>query len=101
MSKHTSGRWRLGEVGTISIPVYADKGNVLSDVAIVRAYGDVEGVANARLIAEAPEMLDVIEQLIDQSQGCMCPNNGGGDCDWCQIVDHARLVIEAIKGGRG
>lgn len=25
--------------------------------------------------------------LTDHPEGCMCPNNGGGDCEWCQLAD--------------
>lgn len=36
---------------------------------------------------------EIIQDFMDHPEGCLCPNNGGGDCDWCQLVDTARLAI--------
>lgn len=95
MNAYTEGPWKVRGEYSVWIDAKASHHGICG---VTGAGTSDNGLANARLIAEAPEMLEVLEQLIDQSQGCTCPNNGGGDCDWCQAVDHARLVIEAAKG---
>lgn len=67
MSKHTPGPWRVGGKGE-----YLNQLNIEPCVGV--AYGhDIELIANARLIAAAPELLEALEELLyartDKSEG--------------------------------
>lgn len=49
--------------------------------------GDIEGAANARLIAAAPELLEVLESLLVDTEAGMTPN-------W----DRAQQVVKKARG---
>lgn len=88
MSKHTPGPWRLIDV---SEPDYIKE--VLSDdgrcIAEVIESDKPETVwANARLIAAAPELLEVLEKV----QAWM---NGGNDDELAYEID---LALTKAKG---
>jgi hypothetical protein len=77
--KHTPGPWRIAQeefglymVGHTPINTMKPHGRLqwdgLAQVAtIVDGNENHEGVANARLIATAPELLEVLEAIIEQS----------------------------------
>ena len=59
MNKHTPGPWRVGGKGE-----YLNQLNIEPCVGV--AYGhDIELIANARLIAAAPDLLEALESIID------------------------------------
>ncbi len=66
-------------------------------------YGEgpvTEEIANARLIAAAPELLEACEGFMKEfCDHAQCP--GGGDCDWdvaeCWLVPIKRLIAN-VKG---
>lgn len=60
MSKHTKGPWHVGmKPGPI---VYGPQGEQVANM-FVPMLPEVEHYANARLIAAAPEMYEVLEEL--------------------------------------
>jgi len=66
-AKHTPGPWIVAED-----QVGDDDGNVIADVTLYNEWNTPEGIvtkempweANARLIAAAPEMLELLEALV-------------------------------------
>lgn len=107
MSEHTGSPWRSEPEGRgFMISGVIEEGPRSGDIlpnhprarVIARCPGqDKEGRANAALIAEAPELLGVLERMLEVTEGCRCPNNGSGDCEWCQVASYARLVIRDAK----
>ena len=65
MSKHTKGPWEAADRGDYS-DLDGNSRVILGDdrrIAIVQHKGDEEDEANARLIAAAPDMLEVLEEI--------------------------------------
>lgn len=67
MNKHTKGPWRVDALGHVA-KTYEDKTNSYSmDIAIVADTPSSLGkpdLANARLIAAAPELLEALEDIV-------------------------------------
>ena len=60
MTEHTPGPWRVNPL--VYMRVNAANSNV---ARISREHGDIEGEANARLIAAAPDLLAACEVALD------------------------------------
>ena len=94
MSGHTPGPWRL-EVGVNTgwFDIRGPKG--IGDVLLAQrpAWPDraAESVANARLIAAAPELLAVVDRML-LTHGCDLPPAECADCR------DARLAIAKAEG---
>ena len=102
MSKHTPGPWSVGEVSHKKQRVDIDSLHADQTVGhhtwrgLARAYGcedmPVEGtaamLANARLIAAAPELLEALKVLVE---------NGGIGPE--QMFHDARTAIAKATGG--
>ena len=70
MTQHTPGPWRVagqGEQGTQQLPILRPDGK------IVAAIRDEGGLADARLIAAAPELLEALEGLCEPSDPATDP----------------------------
>ena len=81
MSKHTPGPWRVGGRGE-----YLNQLNIEPCIGV--AYGhDVELIANARLIAAAPDLLEALEALIEDQRDASLP-----------VLAKARAAIAKAKG---
>ena len=103
MSKHTPGPWSVGEVSHKKQRVDIDSLHADQTVGhktwrgLARAYGceemPAEGtaamLANARLIAAAPELLEALQAMVEET----CVNTVGG------IHLQARAVIAKATGG--
>lgn len=93
MSKHTPGPWLIGKrsPGGYSL-INADGWQSLARVVTVME-GDnrpfAEGVANARLIAAAPDLLEALKELLDQDEH-------GEDEIW--VRNKARAAIAKATG---
>ena len=89
-STHTPGPWIAKPTAGHEIhgqsAVYGPDGK---DIAIV-----YDGAANARLIASAPELLAILQRIIDRATA---PLSDGG-IDYSD-VDAARAAIAAATGG--
>ena len=98
MSGHTPGPWAVG----FSDGSGVDEGAYIvarDSTVVVRGgnpQGDLEfGVQlepDARLIAAAPELLDVIQEILDYSGGA----NSALDDEY--VVERARAVVAKAKG---
>ena len=50
-----------------------------------------------RAVNEYEDLRDAGKILIKHPEGCRCPNNGGGDCEWCEAAEQMSLAL-AEKG---
>lgn len=96
MSKHTPGPWRLSKITAFSIEGangrhVASSGGYSTNVNPEQA--DMESMANARLIAAAPELLETLEKLMEMREQCFIPNEE----DWWDNM--ARSAIRKAKEG--
>jgi hypothetical protein len=99
MSQHTPGPWKTLNRGTnrlVDIVQGSDASNGLAKVWLneYRKRGATpERLANARLIAAAPELLEALERILtthdDSCQGAECGIAG---------IDAARAAIAKAKG---
>jgi hypothetical protein len=98
---HTQGKWKVAERfsgGKLDMywiicpehpPLIA---KVLLDGNLSRTRSDKEHLANARLIAAAPDLLEALEALLWKHD-----NNNGALCG--MALQDARAAIEKAKGG--
>ncbi len=93
MSKHTKGPWKITEVGfpkdrefwiNVNQNIIARVTRVLTD--------DDEALANARLIAVAPELLDTLQNIKNWANSC----NGEPEADEIALRTIAREAANAI-----
>lgn len=96
MSKHTPGPWTIDERRIRDgyyAAITAPKWHALADV-VVRMSDEEEdqpeGVANAKLIAAAPDLLDVLQRMLDHGERC----NWFADRGDYELVSEAREAIE-------
>lgn len=91
---HTPGPWVVGERKGCHTPIDSDSWFGLAKV-VTRMGGsrkdEPTGVANARLIAAAPELLEALEALV----ACITETRGPNAND---AVTAARTVIAKAKG---
>lgn len=106
MSKHTPGPWTIGKVSHKKQRVDIDSLHADPTVGhqtwrgLARAYGcndmPAEGtaamLANARLIAAAPELLEAIETLVEHFEYYIGDNE-------CRPIENARAAIAKASGG--
>lgn len=99
MSRHTPGPW------SIDSGVYLDNkevgvSNGFRRLAIVNAgAGEREAIANAHLIAAAPELLAALEGLFEH---CAMIHKYGGEISNAREADHAQeLGLAAIRKAKG
>lgn len=96
--KHTPGPWKLLEVGGLGHLCPAD-GNGISILTVVTE-GDVDFAAvyedaDARLIAAAPELLEALQNLLNDTQHKEHQDCDDGPCP----VREARAAIAKATGG--
>ena len=89
MSKHTPGPWVVDAVQYGYI--ITAKGGAY-DIAVVRDIGNEDNKANARLIAAAPELLELLQYLMEIRDHCFIPNDG----NWWD--NKTRAVIAKATG---
>ena len=92
--KHTPGPWNIGSsdlpVSRLSIHCKGHKDSCHSTVALMVSRGAIgishdEEFANARLIAAAPDLLDVLEELV-------------AEFGVCGLTEKARAAIAKATG---
>lgn len=93
-SKHTPGPWEA-YVGVVrTVPVVNDRGGMSGGYLIAEtSLDDVARYANARLIAAAPDMLEVLEGVLPWIGGLA---NENPSC--AGIYDAARAAIAKAHG---
>ena len=76
MSKRTPGEWKVGSESFNKKLVISQTGVVVADCSTANRGGgdDEEKLANARLIAAAPEMLAALERLVFEYGVAMKPS---------------------------
>lgn len=83
MSQHTPGPWATHGSGNCPCGmVFGPDGNVLVHHAVTHEWADfipveAQQIANARLIAAAPELLEACKALLALYQANGMPNSGG------------------------
>ena len=93
MSKHTPGRWMISAERYRYIHVYAHGGGIAHLDTV-----DGEGMANANLIAAAPELLEALEALLALNENYSA---FGGEIHRDRIDrawDNARAVLKKARG---
>lgn len=88
-TKHTPGPWcKAGSV----IRAVGGAERKVADVLVT----DAEGVANAKLVVAAPDLLDALEMVIQDMAPTYhdCTDDGLQECAWCI----ARAAIARAKG---
>jgi hypothetical protein len=104
-TKHTPGPWELEvsrEDGTLLFWITAPDGsgaggNIILDDASIEGETDEEQIANARLIAAAPEMLAFAKKQRDETQ-CICRFKAAGYTDLDCIHCEAAALIAKAEG---
>ena len=92
MAEHTPGPWRVKYHESSPDQIAA----VVSDHDLVCAMS-IDGNANARLIAAAPELLAALEQTITRFERCMV--QAGSDPEFARAATQAaRTVIATARG---
>ena len=75
MSKYTPGPWKVEQDGKRMLCIRASNGrkpaNINGDIGYKKDGNDIEIKANARLIASAPELLEVLKELLIYCRGNM------------------------------
>ena len=87
MSKHTPGPWEIETGRPLEVVLRAD------GTAVGAAYGsDSEAEANARLIAAAPDLLDIAQRVVAE---CTDTFHDPADMspEWVAIYRDARAAI--------
>lgn len=105
MSAHTPGPWGLAQYAkgvALPIPfiehktiaVFSD-GARQGDVAYMQhgLWGDDQALANARLIASAPDLLEALRALVDLQEA-----NEASETKALDFWDHARAAIAKATG---
>lgn len=98
MSKHTPGPWQIiapGFIGTVE----ADPQTIgyASDHRNTRTRPLEEQVANARLMAAAPDLLEALEALADFSTE-YGPSPRASSEDWADFLSAARKALAKARG---
>jgi len=90
MSKHTPGPWASNKYTTsVSVPLKAiDCERIGFSIVFVNGHREKEAAANARLIAAAPELLEVVQKFVAWSEAERDPS---GTTFW-QRVEMCREV---------
>ena len=61
--KHTPGPWALGKLGAYQHPIKSENNQLIAAVSGWEESNPAEALANARLIAAAPELLGACEAV--------------------------------------
>lgn len=104
MSAHTPGPWvvvdRKHWSASIALVTTGKPTPVAWASRLIRS-GDDEALANARLIAAAPELLEALRSAYQFHRVVECisePTQGGEECS-CQAFDPVRAAIAKATGG--
>lgn len=102
-AKHTPGPWDNEQGNHPWIDIYVEK----DGSAIAKAYGDnAESIANARLIATAPELLEALQSLtstIEQEFPELkesLKEKGSSSSGLTASYKFAKKAIEKAEGGK-
>lgn len=82
---HTPGPWAIGKYGKVTTP---DGETLLVDGVSLPMNHDPEAIANARLIAAAPELLEALEKMLEYAE-----SEGSN-----KEIESARDLLNRVKG---
>lgn len=91
-AQHTPGPWKVVELGR-DMGVVPESRPVQSVAVCSRLYREdaPDADANARLIAAAPDLLNMLERMVAETTGGFAP---------CLLtLEHARNALAKAKGG--
>jgi hypothetical protein len=94
MSEHTKGPWKVCGAKQESLSIRADHHGVICDIP---GYGVGARMANADLIAAAPDLLEACRALIDYDE----MSEGDDGALIMHYADMLRLARTAIAKARG
>lgn len=100
MSKHTPGPWMVAEKFNCA-DVRAVNGPYVASCNVSMAIDWKEKEANARLIAAAPELLEVLQSAVTCG---MVPSSTAADggankhSEWVRVADQIRAAINKATG---
>ena len=95
---HTPAQWRTGVIvqndGSMAVlaPADLEDGPGVPRIARVDDFETAIGAANARLIAAAPELVAVLQALVDSSAPESFPAPDA------RSIDRARALLRRVKG---
>ena len=87
-TKHTAGEWTCMHGDEVCNHITVDNGRLV--LAVVRGLGTEAGNANARLIAASPDLLNMLQRMVDETSG------GGEPC--LLTLEQARAALEKARG---
>lgn len=92
---HTPGPWELAMSADGCFILFGPKGRKLLTIPLDEQ--DEEKVANARLIAAAPELLEVIREAVDRAEREMAKGRKAspGLATW---LEKARAALAKVRG---
>ncbi|MEO0796641.1 MAG: hypothetical protein AAFX93_15840 [Verrucomicrobiota bacterium] len=98
-TKHTPGPWEFGRIRDVKFPEWYI-GSSAADVAQISILMDAsrtdqEHIANARLIAAAPDLLEALECLLADT----CQEGYYSQADSDSVIN-AKAAIAKVKGGQ-
>ena len=91
-AKHTPGPWHVGRGLALRIVYNKDGWPVASAAVFHNRFSENEDLANALLIAEAPDMLKALQELADAAQARENPMG-----DPCALLAAQASLREAAK----
>lgn len=108
---HTPGPWRITGSDAHGGMIHSDDGRIIAAWPYESPHSPESGqaMANARLIAAAPAMLDALRACVESLQetsGCAscheidCGSCGQCDCELSETLTYARAAIEQATNGR-
>jgi|SRR2546425_7977966 len=100
---HTPGPWHLdkhADARTVCDGQHNGENAYADEIAVIRFGPKPEALANARLIAAAPELLEALELTIDGACGLWCTwGDSPYQCDrHCNRCIQAHAAIARAKG---
>jgi len=103
MSRHTPGPWSVGNTDPLLFGV--KRGNGMAPIGFVygpsfpeRSALGSEALANARLIAAAPDLLEALQMIYSETADYIRLNNLGGMDNQCMKLSRAAIAKATGEG---
>lgn len=100
MSDHTPGPWKvIGSLRDTPITIITEEGTIEKEDYIEIGTADTwcgRAEANARLMAAAPELLEVLRELHDEQNGP--PLLGRHEKSWRDVMTRVKKLLNELGG---